>query len=282
MSRPALSASRAVAILSFLASNADQEFSLSDLASRLEINLASTHAVVTTLANGGYVIRHPRLRTYSLGPSVAALGSAALKRHPAIESAHLEAHRLSSSLGLSVAVTALAGDDIIFLERVGDYPARTMGAYVGQRIPLIPPIGAVFAAWQDSEAWLARAEDREAMTAVLKSVQRRGWAVALEGDARISSTLPSATQAKGSSADLLDELGRTDYRVVGALESDRNYDVVMVAAPVFDSSGGAVVALTLVDFPAILTVDRIAGYGEAVRNAGLVATQRSGGRAPSE
>ena len=57
----------------------------------------------------GYVIRHPRLRTYCLGASVVALGNAALQCHPAIACAHEEAQRLSAELELSVAVTADGG-----------------------------------------------------------------------------------------------------------------------------------------------------------------------------
>ena len=112
-------------MLNFLAAHAAEEFTLSDLAIRLEIDLASAHALLAVLADAGYVTRHQRLRTYSLGPSVVALGHAALERHPAIAHAYEEARRLSDELGLGVAVTALAGGDIVFLERVGEHRRAT-------------------------------------------------------------------------------------------------------------------------------------------------------------
>jgi DNA-binding IclR family transcriptional regulator len=254
MARPALSAIRALGVLNFLASHAPEQFTLSDISSRLDVNLASTHAVLAVLEGGGYVVRHPRLRTYSLGPSVVALGSAALECHPAIDHARDEARRLSEELDLAVAVTALAGDEIVFLGRVGEHRARGIEAYVGQRIPLVPPVGAVFVAWHDAPQWLARAADPEAMQAVLDEVRRRGWAASFEGD---------------------------EYRVLGSLDPAGSYDVVMIAAPVFGPSREAVVALTLLGLPGGLSSKRIEHFGGKVRDAGLVATRRSGGRAPS-
>ncbi len=231
MPRPALAATRALTVLDFLAAHPTDEFTLSDLAAELGINVSSAHAVLGALTEGGYVVRAPRLRTYSLGPSVVALGSGALERHPAIDHARDEARRLSEELGLGVAVTALAGDDIIFLARVGEHRAREVDVHVGQRIPLVPPIGAVFIAWLDDEPWLARARGRESMQALLDGVRARGWAVTLETEAHRSA---------GSVDDLMSDMAASEFRgypVVGSLDSERTYDVVMIAAPVFSARG---------------------------------------------
>jgi DNA-binding IclR family transcriptional regulator len=257
MARPALSASRTVTVLNFLAEHAPEEFTLSDLASRLDINLASSHALLAVLTEAGYLTRNQRLKTYSLGPVLAALGNAAVQRHPAIEHAHEEARRLSSELNLAVAVTALAGDDIAFLERVGEHLPRDVGVQVGQRIPMIPPVGAVFAAWHDPESWLGRADDRPAMEAVLDDVRSRGWAVAL-GTPR-----------------------STEYQALGALNPRRTYDVAMIAAPVFGAGSEAVVSLTLLGMEPGLAARQVVALGERVRDSGLVATRRSGGRSPA-
>ncbi len=273
MPRPALAATRALAVLNFLAAHPADEFTLSDLASELAVNVSSAHAVLGVLTDEGYLVRNPRLRTYSLGPSVVALGSGALERHPAVDHARDEARRLSEELDLGVAVTALAGDDIVFLARVGEYRARELAVHVGQRIPLVPPIGAVFVAWLDPEPWLACAADRVAMEAVLDDVRARGWAVALETDAHRA--------RRGSVEELMVDLDASQYQVVGPLDTSRTYDVVMVAAPVFDRRGDSLVSITLLGLEPDLSAEQIAAYGERVRDAGLVATQRSGGRAPT-
>ena len=140
---------------------------------------------------------------------------------PPSSTPHQEARRLSGELGLGVAVTALAGNDILFLERVGEHRPRDIGVQVGQRVPLVPPVGAVFVAWHDAESWLARADNRQDMEEVLADVRiaggRRRWA-----------TLPAPTT-----------------EALATLDPHRAYDVVMIAAPVFGRGGDAVVSLTL-------------------------------------
>ena len=78
------------------------------------------HALLGALTDAGYLARHPRLRTYTLGPAVVALGTAALETHPAIDLARDAARGLARETGLEVAVTSVAGDHIIFLARAGD------------------------------------------------------------------------------------------------------------------------------------------------------------------
>ena len=54
----------------------------------------------------------------------------------------------------------------------------------------------------------------------------------------------------------------------------------MIAAPVFGPAVDAMVALALLGFPSSLRGEEIARYGRKVRDAGLVATRLSRGRAP--
>ncbi|MCU1392410.1 MAG: transcriptional regulator, IclR family [Ilumatobacteraceae bacterium] len=294
MSRPALAANRAIAVLNFLAAHPDESFTLSDLAERLDINLASAHALLTVLDDAGYISRHPRLRTFTLGPSVIALGSAALERHPAVDLARDAARELSAEVDLEVAVTAVAGDDIVFLARAGAHRARGIAVHVGQRVPLVPPLGAVFMAWADASRiahWLdetpAAHASRERLDAVLEGVRARGYSVALELDLRrgLGDALDSLADApvdaglRGTIDDLVLALNEREYQV-SDLDAGRAYDVSMIAAPVFGADGEHVVALTLLGFEPGLTPDQVAEYGVRVRDAGLVVTKQSRGRIP--
>ena len=54
----------------------------------------------------------------------------------------------------------------------------------------------------------------------------------------------------------------------------------MIAAPVFDASGSVALALTLVGFEPGLSAERIADYGQRVRDIGIVVTKQSHGRVP--
>jgi DNA-binding IclR family transcriptional regulator len=295
MSRAALAASRSIAILDFLAAHPAEGFTLSELARRLEINVSSAHGLLNVLTEAGYIERHHRLRTYTLGPAVVAVGGAAREHHPAVELACTAAHDLAEEIGLEVTVTSVAGDDIVFLARAGEHRAPGITGHVGQRVPFAPPLGTVFIAWTGPDVtddrtarWLARSDDPQSMRAVLDGIRARGYAIGLEADSRRAlgralEDLTRETSRVPSRAPTLDalvaELGHSEYQV-RELEDSRTYDVSFVAAPVFGPGGEVVLALTLVGFAPELPAARIAAYGEQLRDVGLVITQRSHGRAP--
>lgn len=288
MSRAALSASRCIAILNFLAANPLDGFTLSELAKRLEINVSSCHATLAVLTDAGYLVRHSRLRTYSLGPSAVALGSAALESHEVIDIARDAARQLARELDLEVSVTAPAGNDIVFLARAGEHRARGIAMHVGQRVPLVPPLGSVFVAWHGADPWLELASDRAAMQAVLRDVRRRGYSVALEAEARrgLGDALdrladdPNDADVRIAIRDYVDELGRQTFQI-GDLDQTIAYDVSGIAAPIFDANANVILALTLVGFEPGLPAARITSYGEQLRDACLVVTKRTRGSLPA-
>lgn len=288
MSRPALAASRAIDLLNFLAAHPTESFTLSDLASRLQVNLASIHAVLAVLTDAGYVTRHPRLRTFMLGPSVAALGTAALECHPVIDMARDAARELAKETGLEMAVTAAAGGDVVFLARAGELSPRSAAVLVGQRLPLLPPLGSVFLAWGESDDWLSGARDRKSLQAVLDAVRRRGYSVGLESKARkeLGPALqdladhPHDPGSREKVRSQVNELSGTDYHLADILPS-RSYEVSSIAAPIFGLDGQVVLALTLLGFKGPLKGRAVTAFGDKVRDAGLLVTRRSRGRPPA-
>ncbi len=288
MPRAALSATRAIAVLNFLAAHPTESFTLSELSERLDINLASAHSLLATLTDAGYLVRHPRLRTYTLGSSVVALGSAALERHAVIDHARDAARDLARRLQLEVAVSAPAGNDIVFLARTGAHRARGIPIHVGQRVPLVAPLGSVFKAWGDARTWLAGAADPGDLAGVLQRVRTRGYSVALEHAARRElgaaldhlADVPADRARQHEVTTHVADLGRLEYQLHD-FEPDRRYDVSMIAAPVFGPAGEVALALTLVGFEPGLSAAEVAAFGEDLRDAGLVVTKASGGRSPS-
>src|SRR5262245_14251775 len=265
MARPALSAARAVAVINYLATNPNESFSLSDLADRLSINVASLHAILATLTERGYVARHPRHRTYTLGPALVAVGAVALEQHPGIEAARVAAKRLDERLGLDVAVTARAGRDLAFVARSGMRHTRGISLYVGDRLQLRPPIGSIFYAWADADTiddWLTsvpedeRARDHD----VLAAVADRGF---------------SATVEVGPAGD---GVRPTDHLV--QIDPETTYDISSIAAPVFDTHGAVVLTITFVGFPAGLKGSEVLALGAELRDAALLVTMQTRGKIP--
>src|SRR5205809_7052103 len=93
--RPAPGAERVVAVLNFLAAHPDESFTLSELARRLNLNKATCHALLMTLTEAGYLLRHPSRMTYMLGPSMVAIGSAAPAPSQAVDVAREEIRPLA-------------------------------------------------------------------------------------------------------------------------------------------------------------------------------------------
>jgi DNA-binding IclR family transcriptional regulator len=296
MARPALSAQRALQVLNLLAANPTDTFTLSELARRVGMNLASAHAVLTVLADGGYLVRDARRKTYALGPAVIVAGSSAVAHHPAIEAARPQAEALAAELGLEVTVTARAGTEIVFVAMAGPRQPHGPVLHAGQRVPLVPPLGSVFLAWAppaDVEAWVQRAADTlsaaelDEVRRSLEVVRARGYDIALEAPARRSLEEALAVQAGApldelrlSLEDAIAKLGHATYRIL-SVDPNRSYEVAMITAPVFGPDGDVLVALTIVGLPPKLRGRVALDYAERLRGIALVVTKESHGRIPS-
>ena len=149
MVRPAPAALRATQILDFLIAHPTQGFTLSQIARANDINVATARTVLAVLTDAGYVVRQGSNRTFGLGPLLVAAGSAALERYPAVGVAREEINRVSREFGVELLLTVAAGNDIVAVARAGR--AHPRGIDVGRRVPLIPPLGAVFTAWSSEE-----------------------------------------------------------------------------------------------------------------------------------
>lgn len=242
------------------------------------------HALLTVLTEEGYVGRHPRLRTYSLGPSAIALGSAALESNRAFDIAREAARDLATELELEAAITTVAADHIVLAAHAAPRRQRGLLLQVGQRLPLVPPLGAVFVAWADEErisAWMAGAPEQETYRASLAGVRERGYSVGLElPRTGITETLRQMAEAPPDVVrKLLDSLGRRGYQLA-AVEDDQTYDVTTMAAPVFGGEGEVLLAITLSGFQPRMSASEIAAVGDRLRAAGIWVTARVHGNPP--
>ncbi len=288
MARPAPAVDRVVALLDFLAEHPDDEYSLSELARRLELNKATAHSMLNALTEAGYLLRSPADKTFALGPALVAIGNAASVRQVEIvEFARDEMRAVADELGVQCSASAVFGAEIVILARSGEAPPLAANVRVGDRLPCVPPLGTVFVAWSapgEIDAWLRRVGpgatevELARYRRAIETVRRRGYSLGLEADARVRLGRALADHDPAVSA-LIAELGHEEY-ILLELEHSASYRLSMVAAPVFAADGSVALALTLIGFADPLGAVELTRYAERLVGAARRVTAAVHGREP--
>jgi DNA-binding IclR family transcriptional regulator len=256
--------------------------------------------MVCTLADAGYLVRHPRDKTYSLGPALIAVGHAAAARQfEAVEFASDQMRGLSEELGLQCVASTTMGDEIVLLASSGESEPFGLRVQVGERLPLAPPFGTVFMAWappEEIESWLRRlgpnasASDLERYRRALATIRERGYSLAMEADARrklgkalaqLDRDVTSAAELRRIVEGLVAELGHEEY-ILSELETSASYRLAHIAAPVFGPDGRVVLALTLIGFPGQLSAEQVPAQARSLCEAAARVTRSLRGRPPGE
>ena len=153
---------RALAILDLLMANPNQAFGLTEMTRRLNLNKATCHAILTTMATYGFLVQHPKTKAYRLGPSIIAAGNAAFVQFPVLEYARPALESLEQDLDVGFAVTGRSKSHMVLLALYGKASHLINNFQLGLRLPNIAPIGACFTAWSPAkhlQAWLDAAHE---------------------------------------------------------------------------------------------------------------------------
>ncbi|MCL9760204.1 helix-turn-helix domain-containing protein [Frankia sp. AiPa1] len=281
MSRPSPQTERLLNLIDLLASRPSDGLALAEIARAVGVSKATVHPMVVALTRRGWLLRHPELRTYRLGPALVAAGRAAAQGNTALDLARPVARDLAADTGVPCVALVAGGipgeDDDLLVGEIGlpsagaARPASvTFGMHtlrLGDRIRPRPPLGAVSVAWADeaaAQAWLARlGPDRPAdalarLTPGLAGIRSRGWAVEIEDHLyeRLSSLLSELDEDQVSDAAhtaalrrLMADVGRA-FNLAGTLPATvdpaAEYRPTSINAPVFDAGGSVVVVLCLI------------------------------------
>lgn len=290
--RTAPSVDRAVAVLTVISADAGRGVTLSEIVRRTGFPKATCHAVLASLVEARWLLRHPVGPTYQLGPGLIALGDAAGRGFPALPFAEDELRALCTDLGVEGLVTAQVSGEIAILAKAGVPAPLSVSVMVGQRLPFAPPLAGAFVAWEDAGALeqlvgaLSPAR-RARYVDTLAAIRSRGFAVALESRAREQlgrALASSASHGRATSAEvdaLLDQLDREDYQLLD-LKRSETYAVNHVSAPVFGTNGSASLVLTLVGLPGGMKGRQIEQIGRRLRAAADRATVAAHGRLPAD
>jgi DNA-binding IclR family transcriptional regulator len=285
---------RACDLLRYMAEHPSRSFGVSELARAVAVPRATCDAILQALAEQRFVTRSADDRRYELGPGSIELGEAAKIANPALGAARAEAQRLAQSLGACVAVSVLDGPTVRVVEVFDFAPLFAVRARVGQSIPLVPPFGAVFAAWsdEDGQAWIGRAGDslepgeRDAYRRALAAIRRRGYSVsvwtprpALEYTFETLVGSPETEDERQARDELIREAMHSAYLPV-ELDAEQAVRVGQISAPVFDRMGRVMVSLLVPGPDREITRSELRVLAGRLVEAATRATSVAGGRAP--
>jgi DNA-binding IclR family transcriptional regulator len=294
--RPALSAKRALAVLSFLAAHPAEDFTISDLVRRLEVNISSLHSVLAVLCEEGFIERDPGRRSYRLSTTAIAVGQSALEQDPTIQRAREATTRLAEELGLEALCGIIASQDLLTIAEAGRPERLMMRPRVGQRLPFMPPLGVLGVGYLDSEAteaWLDRLgadtdeSVREAYRRAAHAARGRGFHIELETPTRqqIGPLLPALAEDPHSPVlleklrELVAVLGSEDHTLTDP-RPRRLYSVNNIQAVVFDARGQFLAGLTLLGWDAPITGEQALQHAQLLTRTADEVTLGGGGRRP--
>ncbi|WP_427004870.1 flavin reductase [Pseudarthrobacter sp. H2] len=197
------------------------------------------------------------------------------------ERGRAEMDRLASSLGAECTAMAVIDDQMAVLVAGSGSPWDTEDR-LGERIPLMPPMGELCMAWEDDasiDRWLARALPSDECTPQeyrerLQAVRNRGWSMTMRGDYRdeeifaalreYSSGCYTPAQERG----IREIISRTSssYAPV-CLEDGQKYEVDSLLAPVWDAAGKVRLVLRIAQLPSAVSAQQITKWAEQLMNA---------------
>lgn len=191
------------------------------------------------------------------------------------ERGRVEFEHLADSLGAECTAMAVISDQMAVT--VAAFGASASAARIGERIPLMPPMGELCLAWEDTaatERWLARAVPSDECTPEqyrgrLATVRDRGWSITMRGSYRDEEVYEalreysSGCYTPAQERRIREIISRTSssYAPV-SLEPGQRYDVDSVLAPVRDAAGKVRLVLRLSGLPGPASAESIRAWAQ--------------------
>jgi DNA-binding IclR family transcriptional regulator len=259
---------RVAAILNFMAEHPDRAVSVSDLVRALKISRTTCYDLVTSLAHVGYLHR-TNDNTYVLGPSLALVGQIAARHASPVLIAQPEMRALAEEFDVICSAFFRDGDYLVVRERVASGSNLDWSSPKGARVRMRAPFAGIFYAWSPparAEAWLQATtpspteEQTALMQRAMAFARQYGFTFSVR-NARSADLPDDATQAfEDADTDL-------PVTMIPELDPDREYPLMSVLSPVFDTSHEVLFLLALVGFTRKASGREIEHIGRRLRAA---------------
>lgn len=287
---------RVIDVLNLLAAHPTEAFSLAEIARHVGLTNGSAHRILTTMASAHFLYRDEKRRTYSLGMAVVAIGQAAVEKHRGIEVARRELGRLAIELNVQCSANTVIEDEILVLVKEGKPLTHRGLTRVGERRPLVPPLGLCHVAWGGQEAfdaYLGKAasylseDSRKRLVSALPLIRRRGYAIGANGpsfnhssDAAVFAVNQVHDEAYWSSVFAM--VGRLTPDEVQLLDpsDDHGNGISSISAPVFSPSGSVSLQLVITGLPTTLGIAEVERFAERLCAVAAIVTSETHGRRP--
>jgi DNA-binding IclR family transcriptional regulator len=273
--RPSPQTDRVIAVINLLTDRGDHGCTLTELAAHVGQTPSALVHVLASLSAAGYVVRRPSDRRYRLGRGLIAPGQVALGRVPELDRMGAVVTRLARRTGHPVFAFARDGDYARLVETGWDRrgPARWMR--IGDLLPIDPPLGASFVAWNGDaavEEWLRRVANpstRQALRERLSVARELGFVVELRPPMQVMdeiTRLAARGQHLRRAERMPSQLNEAEQYIAGPLKSSASYQLAALSVPVCRPSG-VELAINVVGFDRPLTGRQVVKLGRIIRAA---------------
>ncbi len=226
------------------------EMGVSEIALAVDLHKATTHRIMTTLLNFGYLERAVEGQRYRLGLRLTELGFRAIRRMDLRRDALWHMNQLSQKWGEACDLSIFDHGEVFYIEMIPGSYALTIAAAVGQRLPAH--------CTASGKLFLAHLPAQE-----------------LEGI--LGKPLTTYTGKTISSAPGLRQQLEL-IRQQGYAIDDEEFEtgIRAIACPIFDRTGKVVAAMSIPSPASRMTLERVPEIARALAEAAQAVSRRMG------
>lgn len=285
---PSPAVQRAGQVLWYLAEHPSEAHTVAKLSRVLEIPRATCDSILQALTQQGFVSRRDGEMGYELGASCLALASAAHAANTVLSVANRQADQLARDLGACVVVSTVIAGQARAVTVFDRAPATMIRARVGEAIPLAPPFGVVFVAWDAaaSQQWIERGgahaapDDIERWQQSLRFARRNGYSYSINVDppgkqfGEVLEDLvlsPDSEPSQRARDELIERLRHSEY-LATHVDDFTELQLLQLSAPVFDANGAVTASIMVLGSMRTIRGQEVAALAERVVQAADRAT----------